>query len=203
MRHLEDRHIHPVSIISKLDFVIRYLETALDKKRFLHSIGTYHTMLQLAQIHDEDAEVAATTGLVHDCARKWSPMQIRKILEKQGHPISREDIPFPGIWHAQLSALMLKTTFGVENEGMTAAIRFHPTGAPGMNRLARLLFIADYIEPTRSFESVVSIRNLTFTDWEAAFRVILKQKIDHVRNQGKSLHPAALKALQFYSMEDS
>jgi predicted HD superfamily hydrolase involved in NAD metabolism len=202
MIHLEDRHIRPVWIISKLDFIIKYLEDVLDRDRVLHSIGTYHTMLQLSRILEEDSEIAAIGGLVHDCARGWSYKRIKEILEDSGHPLSQEDIPFPKIWHAQLGAFMLKATFGIDHEGLASAIRFHPTGAPGMDRLAKLLFIADYIEPTRSFKGVDSIRKIVYTDWEAAFRIILKEKINHVRDRGTPLHPRALKALQSYIKED-
>lgn len=202
MIHLEDNLSYPISIISKLDPIIKYLEEALDRDRFLHSIGTYHTLLALAQTHKEDSEAAAIGGLVHDCARGWSHDRIKQILEDSGYPVSQADLPFPGIWHAQLGALMLKTSFGIDHKGLATAIRFHPTSAPGMDRLAKLLFIADYIEPTRSFKGVESIRNLAYMDWEAAFRIILKNKIDHVQSRGKPLHPQSLKALQYYAKED-
>ncbi|MBN1902787.1 bis(5'-nucleosyl)-tetraphosphatase (symmetrical) YqeK [Candidatus Sumerlaeota bacterium] len=202
MIHLNERHIHPVSIRSKLDYIIKYLEEVLDRERLLHSLGVYHASLQLAQLLEVDLEAAAICGLVHDCARGWTPGRIREILEESGHFLPKEDITYPGIWHAQLAAYMLKDVFDIDDTMIDAAVRYHPTGAPRMDRMAKLLFIADYIEPNRRFDGVDAIRKLVFTDWEAAFGIIMKEKIDHVRTRGKPVHPRALQALQAYVQQE-
>jgi len=181
---------------------IKRLETLVDRERFLHSLGTYHTMLILCQRYGGDLSEGALLGLIHDCGRCQEYSQMREMLEKFQHPLGEEDLCHPKIWHARLGAVMLETSFGIRNAEMAEAIRVHPTGSTGMSLIGKILFIADYIEPTRNYEGVDRFRTLALSDLEDAFRAILKNKIDHVRSKGKSLHSDSLKALKYYVKEE-
>ena len=180
---------------------INRLETLVDRERLHHSLGACHTMLILCRIYEEDSWKGAILGLAHDAGRCKDSSRMRELLEEFGYPLSGEDLFFPKIWHARLGAVMLKECFGMENEEMAEAIRVHPTGSPGMSRMGKLLFIADYIEPTRDFEGVTFFRTLAHNGLEEAFKAILKNKVDHVRSRGKPLHSDSLKALEFYMKE--
>jgi predicted HD superfamily hydrolase involved in NAD metabolism len=194
----------PLSSNADISAVVRILEVMVDNERLLHSLGTYHTMLLLARHYGEDLRIAGLTGLLHDCARSAPEEGELSILDVGETPLSAEDMAFPKIWHARLGAVLLKTVFGIENEEIAEAIRVHPTGAPAMSRLARLLYIADYIEPTRSFEdsSLGALRVLAFSDMEVSFRTILKHKLGELQRREKSLHPDTLRAHAFYIRED-
>ena len=181
--------------------IIKQLEKLVDRERFLHSLGTYHTMLILCQEYREDPYEGAVVGLIHDSGRCLEYSRIREMLEEYHNPLSEEDLAFPKLWHARLGAVMLERTFGIKNREMAEAIRVHPTGSPGMSRMGQILYIADYIEPTRDFEGVDRFRNLAFSDRDKAFRAILKSKIAHVRSREQSLHSDSLKALNFYLKE--
>jgi len=181
--------------------LIKQLEKLVDRERFLHSLGTYHTMLILCQEYKEDPYEGAVLGLIHDSGRCVEYSRIREMLEEYHNPLSEEDLAFPKLWHARLGAVMLEKTFGISSREMAEAIRVHPTGSPGMSRMGQILYIADYIEPTRDFEGVDRFRSLAFSDRDEAFRAILKRKIDHVRSRGKSLHSDSIKALKFYMKE--
>ena len=178
--------------------LIKKLEPMMERERFLHSLGAYHTMLLLAERFGLDSQTAAVAGLLHDCARIAAQEDSERILDGGAVPISAEDMPFPKIWHARLGAAMARSVFGIVDESIAEAIRIHPTGAPDMSPLAIALFIADYIEPTRSFENVADFRKLAFADPQNAFRAILKNKTEHIRKKRKTLHPDALRAMEFY-----
>jgi len=182
--------------------MIRRLEGLLEHDRLLHSLGTFHTMLLLADGKGKERCRAAVTGLVHDLARGFSKPEIKRRLEAAGVAIAEEDLEFPKIWHARLGAMMLQTVFGIDDPEMTRAVRIHPTGAAEMSDLARRLFVADYIEPTRNFEGVEDLRKLAFRDKDAAFKAVLKRKTDHVRRKGKPLHNDSIEALKNYLQEE-
>ena len=191
-------------ILSGLELcsIVRRMEKLLDRDRFLHSLGTYHTMLQLSHVYGGNIRRAAIMGLMHDCARGLTPSQIRRKIKEMASPLSKEDQNFPPIWHARLGALMVKAEFGNSGGDMAEGIRVHPTGAARMTRLAKMLFIADYMEPTRHFQGVERYRNLAFSNMEAAFQAVLKEKIEHVRRKGKPIHPDSFRALQCYVKEE-
>lgn len=178
--------------------LITKLESMVERERLLHSLGTCHTMLLLAERFGISRETAALAGLLHDCARSASQEERERILDEGDAPISAEDMAFPKIWHARLGATLARSEFGIADANIVEAIRIHPTGGADMSPLAIALFVADYIEPTRSFENVADFRKLAFADPPNAFRAILKNKMEHIRKKGKPLHPDTLRAMEHY-----
>ncbi len=181
------------------DSLLTRVENHIGRERFLHSVGTYHTMLLLAQMYGKDPFAAGLIGLLHDIAHDFSSAKITRMLERYGAPLSGEDLKFPQIWHARLGAVMLEAVFGIHSPELASAIRVHSTGAPGMTPLARFLFVADYVEPTRHFDGVERFRKMVFSDPDTAFLCILEDKINHVRSKQLPLHPDSVRALKFYT----
>jgi len=159
-------------------------------------------MIILAGRYGHDPGEAAITGLLHDCAKGIPPPRIQEIMEEQGYCLEQEVLAYPKLWHARWGAIMAGTMFGIKSKKISEAIRVHPTGAPNMSDLGKLLFIADYIEPTRRFKGVNRFRELAFKDKEEAFKAILEKKIEHVIKKGKPLHQDSLSARKFYFQED-
>lgn len=63
-----------------------------------------------------------------------------------------------------------------------------------MTLLDKVVCLADYIEPLRSFAGVEEIRRLAFTDIDQALLKALETSIVHVINSGFLLHPATVEA---------
>ena len=51
--------------------------------------------------------------------------------------------------HGPVGAYIAESEFGITNEDMLNAIRFHTTGRAGMSKFEKILFVADMIEPNR------------------------------------------------------
>ena len=64
------------------------------------------------------------------------------------------------LWHGPVGAMIARKEFGVTDEDMLNAIRFHTTGRAGMSPLEKLIYIADMIEPGRDFPGVETLREL-------------------------------------------
>lgn len=177
----------------------------MSNNRFLHSIGTSHTCLQLAYKWGFNAEEVCLAGLLHDSAKGKHLKEFEKTAdiknyEKQlNFSISDEDKDTPQIWHAAGSSHIAETIFGIPNKDILKAIKTHPTADVNFSQTAKVLFVADYIEPHRKFEGVESYRKLAFENFEAAFKKILQEKINHVIQKGKVLHPRSKRALEYYT----
>ena len=195
MGNITFKDIPPTSVLPEMDSVIKRLQNLVKRNRFLHSLGTAHTMVMLSNRYGGDIKRGIYVGLIHDSARGLSLPEIRKQMEECGRPICGADVDYPKIWHARLGSLMLEETFGIRDQEMAEAIRIHPTGARGMSHLARLLFLADYIEPTRKFAGVREFRELAYSDLEKAFEAVLLSKVENVRSKGRPVHPDSLGAL--------
>ena len=53
------------------------------------------------------------------------------------------------ILHGPVCAAIMKHEFGVNDEEVLLAIKYHTTGRQQMTKTEKLVFIADYIEPGR------------------------------------------------------
>ena len=83
-----------------------------------------------------------------------------------------------------------------ENEAVVAAIDSHTTGKKNMNTLEKIIYIADYMEPNRSFEGVEQLRKLAETDLNEALKMGLEMSIALLREQGRTVCPRSLEALE-------
>ena len=102
--------------------------------------------------------------------------------------------------HPFLGAEVAKREFGVEDEEVLNAIKYHTTGRPNMTMLEKIVFVADFIEPNRKkIDNLEEIRKVAYEDIDKAVKMILENTIEFVRKSGKVLHPLSLEALEYYS----
>jgi predicted HD superfamily hydrolase involved in NAD metabolism len=171
------------------------LESRLDRKRFLHSLGVVQTAVILARTHQCDVWRAAVAALLHDCAKRADgDSAVKDYCERFGtHPYLESDLP--QLLHAVAGAGLAMTEFGVEDEEILDAIAWHPTGHARPSATLLVLLAADYCEPSRDFPGVKEIRQLVRQNLVGGVREILKRKARYVEETGRSLHPATREAL--------
>ena len=129
--------------------LIRELETELAFGRFIHTMEVASTAANLAMCYGEDPAKAELAGLLHDCAKCMSLNKMLKICEKSGVPLSDIEKTSGSLLHSKAGAVLAACKYGVEDEDILNAIRYHTTGRPGMSLLEKIVFVADYIEPGR------------------------------------------------------
>jgi nicotinate-nucleotide adenylyltransferase len=103
------------------------VRTMLPTGRFLHSRNVALLAVLLARrfgINEDDAYFA---GIAHDMAKELSS------------PLG----------HGNMAAEMLAEQYGVANGDVLEAVRCHTEGKIGMGNLAKIIYIADKIEPRR------------------------------------------------------
>ena len=99
--------------------------------------------------------------------------------------------------HAKTGAAVAKDRFGVPLE-IENAIRWHTTGKPDMTTLEKVLYMADYIEPSRDFDGVDELRRLAYTDLDAAMVLGLKMSLEDLEAGGITPHENTVQALNWY-----
>ncbi|MCX7765777.1 MAG: bis(5'-nucleosyl)-tetraphosphatase (symmetrical) YqeK, partial [Candidatus Sumerlaeia bacterium] len=115
-----------------------------------------------------------------------------------GDIIPEEDQPFPQLWHCNYAVLILKTELDISNPELLQAVLWHSTGEAGMTTLQKILFLADYIEPTREFEGVRELRRLAAVDLDRAVAHALKMKLNYLQSNAIKIHPRLIRAYDFY-----
>lgn len=173
------------------------LKKELDKQRFEHTLGVEATAREMARVFGEDEEKAALAGLLHDCAKCMPLSQMIKAA-RRAHvdDVMKES---KALMHAVAGMCVAEDVYNVCDEDVLSAIRWHTTGRAQMTRLEKIIYLADIIEPNRkSFPGLEALRQLCMEDLDKAMHKALRMSLEHVREQGKTLHPDTLAALTTY-----
>ena len=106
-------------------------------------------------------------------------------------------VPEPVI-HAFLGAYIAENHLKIQDQEVIDAIRYHTSGKAKMSDLAKLLFVADMIEPGRDYEGVEYLRSLYETDFEKCFRECIKEETVHLINKKAVIYEETLNAYEYY-----
>ena len=166
------------------------MEKVQDAKRFAHTLGVEFTAAALAMRYQADVTDAQIAGLLHDCAKCLTDEKRVSICEKHQIPMTDIERRNPFLLHAKVGEYLAKEKYGITNPDILNAIRFHTTGRENMSLLERIVFVADYIEPgRRQAPNLTEIRQLAFTDLDAAMLKILEDTLSYLKATGGELDP--------------
>ena len=170
----------------------------LKKNRVNHVLGCRDTAVELAKRWGANETDAARAGILHDVTKALDgPLQLT-LCGEYGTILTDFDRRYPKTLHACTGALVAERIFG-ENEAVVSAIRHHTTGRANMSLLEKIIYVADYMEPNRAFPGVEQLRQLAFSDIDAALKLGLEMTLEHLNRQGSEVSPASRAALEYLS----
>jgi nicotinate-nucleotide adenylyltransferase len=138
---------------------------------------------------------AITAALFHDCAKNLdnnSPLL-------QGFSIV-QGVPAP-VLHQFTGAYVAEKHFGVEDEDILNAIRYHTSGRKEMSALERLIFLSDMLEEERTFEGVEELRKLFWDksdDLTVCMAVALAHSLEYLKSKGGEIYALTEEAESYY-----
>ena len=177
----------------------RRLQSTLSIERYIHTMGVVKAADKLAQRYGCDRQKARMAALLHDCAKDFPPDMKRRFCKEYHVDVDEIMLETIDLTHAFLGAEVAKRDYGVEDEEILNAIKYHTTGKPDMTLLEKIVFIADYIEEGRKkFDTLEESRRLAFENIDKAMAFILKHTIEYVKHRGRTLHPLSVSAYEYY-----
>lgn len=175
------------------------LHKELGEKRYEHTLGVMYTAASLAMRYGASMHQACLAGLLHDCAKAIPGKEKLKLCKKHGIAVTDIERENPSLLHAKLGAYLARERYGVTDNDVLHAIYVHTTGAPNMNMLDKILFIADYIEPNRDQQpNLESVRKVAFLDLDQALEAILHDTLQYLGQSDKIIDPMTQKTYDYY-----
>ncbi len=150
---------------------------------------------RLAQRHGEDPRRARLAGLLHDLARLYPTERLTRECEGRGLPIGAFERRHPIVLHAPLGAELAREVFGVDDPAVLSAIRNHTLASPGMTRLDTIVYIADGVEPGRTYADRAAFEALAFRDLDAAMTAVVRSSVRYLEGRGLETAPQTRAAL--------
>lgn len=155
----------------------------LAPSRIPHVEGCEFEAVRLSERWGVDADDAREAAILHDITKRLSPEENLEILEKRDLSFGVANKNEEKLLHSKSGAALAKTEFGV-SDSVADAITWHTTGRPNMSSLEKVVYIADYIEPTRDFDGVGRLRELAYEDLDMAVKAGLEMSIEDMRSRG-------------------
>ena len=179
-----------------MDRLEQVVVSLLKPNRVAHVLGCRDTAVELAKRWGADETDAARAGILHDITKAIDgPLQLT-LCEAYGKILSDFSRRYPKTLHALTGSMVAQRIFG-ENEAVVSAIEHHTTGKADMSLLEKIIYVADYMEPNRDFPGVEKLRELAFSDMDAALKLGLEMTLEHLKRQGAEVSPESQAALAF------
>ena len=181
LKHLPLSRLRPVAL------------SYLKYKRIPHVLGTEQEAIRLAERYGADVEKARVAALLHDCTKRLNLPEQLALCRRYGIGLDELEERTLKLLHAKTGAAIAREVFGVDGE-IYSAILWHTTGRPGMTLLEKIMYLADYIEPSRAFPGLEELRRACYENLDAGLRMGLEMTIREMNELGTPVHRATVEA---------
>ena len=184
LKHLTVEELRPIAM------------SYLKPKRMPHVLGTAAEAARLARRYGADETQARVAGLLHDCTKKLDMAEQLALCGQYGIVLDPLEQKALKLLHAKTGAAIARHVYGVD-DAVYQAILYHTTGRAGMSLLEKILYLADYIEPSREFANdpdVVRLRETVYEDLDRGLLLGLTMTIDEMVGMGNPVHHDTLDA---------
>lgn len=152
--------------------------------------------MRLAKRYGADVKDAQTAALLHDCTKKLSMEEQLALCEQYDVKLDALQRSALKLQHAMTGAEVARHVYGV-NDAVYEAIRWHTTGKADMSLLEKVIYIADYIEPTRDFPGVDELRRVVWEDLDRGLLLGLEMTIEEMAHWGNPVHEDTVNARNY------
>ncbi len=147
------------------------VKNEMGDKRYNHTLEVEKMSVRLGEIYAPDKiPMLRAAALLHDVTKERSAEEHMRIFESFGISLSDEEKKSPKMFHARTAALIIPKKYPSFATGeLIDAVRYHTTGKPDMSISEKIIYLADYIDMSRTFDDCIRLRSYFFSfDFESA-----------------------------------
>jgi predicted HD superfamily hydrolase involved in NAD metabolism len=175
---------------------LEIVKQQLTDKRYIHTVGVMETAIDLANRYGCSEKQAEIAAIFHDYAKFRPKEEMKAIIIEQNMP--QDLLQFHHeLWHAPVGAYLVQKEVGINDIEILDAIRYHTSGRAKMSTLEKIIYLADYIEPGRSFPGVDEVRELAKKSLDDALLQAVRNTISFLMSKNQPIYPDT-----FYTYND-
>lgn len=148
----------------QLNMLREELRTKMSKKRYFHTTMVEQMAILLGNIYapDKIGDLRAA-ALLHDITKEFSTEQHLEIFRRYNKKTENFYLLSPKCLHAISSYLLIPEIYpDFSNKTVLGCIRYHTTGKAYMTITEKIIYLADYIDLSRTFPDCIKLRNYFF-----------------------------------------
>lgn len=162
-------------------------------KRIPHVRGTEEEAVRLARRWGADEGNARRAAILHDCTKYYTMDEQLQLCAKYGILLDDLEQKAVKLLHAKTGAWIARDVYGA-NDAIFDAIYWHTTAKADMALLEKILYIADYMEPTRDFPGVERLREAAYRDLDEAVLMGCEMSVQEMADRNLPVHHNTVEA---------
>lgn len=169
------------------------LKEKLKPKRYSHTLGVEKFAVKLAEFYDVNQNDAKVAALLHDYCKYESDEAILSAFKT--HEIEVDSIVKrkPNLGHGHMAALVLKSVYPEVSDEALQAIERHTFGHINMTQLDKIIYVADALEESRTYDGVEELRALALVNLDFAVIKVSENTIQYELEKGHMIHIDTIK----------
>ena len=182
------------------DTIRGFLKDNLSRKRFIHSCNVADMAAELARMYGEDPVRARFAGLTHDIAKELPRRKQKELASRSELNVSAVELESPPLLHAIAGAQLLREKFGIADQEILLAVRYHTVGAGGMSKLCQIIYLADLVSADRDYKDVKKMRKYAHTSLEKGMLEALRFSVCDSAEKGNTIPPCTIEAYNEFAL---
>ena len=174
------------------------LKKELKTERYYHSINVCNMASEMAELFGFSKGKAYLAGILHDCAKCISYQKMLTMCEDLDVELDEYERGTPALIHAKLGEKVAIAHYGIYDKEILEAIRYHTLGHPKMGNIAKIVYVADMLEPSRKFDGIDKLREIARKDLDLAVYECTKKTIEFNLAKNRPVHPMAYKMVEAF-----
>ena len=158
------------------------VKNEMGEKRYNHTLEVEKMAARLGDIYaPSQVPMLRAAALLHDVTKERTAEEHIEICELAGENVSVAERKSPKMFHARTGALVIPQKYPeFAMDELLTAVRWHTTGRANMTIAEKIIYLADYIDMSRTFVDCVKLREYFFNfDFESATN---EEKREHLDN---------------------
>ena len=195
-----------------LEFLRTELSKFISGKRLTHSLAVEkeaENLGKLFKLPKNTVNQLRACAILHDITKEKSTAEQIALCEEFGYKVSIEDVNSPKVFHSVTGAFLAKKLYGsYVCKTVYNGIKYHTTGREKMTLFEKLIYLADYIEPTRTFDDCVKLReyfysaqDFTLEHLNNTLLLSYDMTIRNLLDENMCVHSATIKARNYLIFE--
>jgi nicotinate-nucleotide adenylyltransferase len=197
---------------AQIEMLRASVASVLSEKRMKHVLAVEDMAFRIGLLFyrndSETLNLLRAAALLHDVTKELTDEEQLVILSDHSVRPLPEDLASMPTIHALTGALIIPERFPeFADERLIDAVRYHTTGREGMSLIEKIIFLADYIDETRTYPSCVALREEFFgadpasmsddervKHLDRAALASIENTLSYLESKERCIHPLTLAA---------
>ncbi|MBQ0052345.1 MAG: bis(5'-nucleosyl)-tetraphosphatase (symmetrical) YqeK [Treponema sp.] len=173
-----------------------YAQKNLSQKRYEHSVRVAETAAYMCKLYGLDENLGLIAGIAHDICKEISDEEMLALAKMDGLPIEGLEAKKTSLLHGRAAAVKIQSEFEIHNGQVIESIANHTFGLKNCGDLAKIIFVADKIEPGRPQSTDEYRANHFSRTLNGLVIAVLEENLEYLEQHGKKIAPASFEWLE-------